>query len=181
MDTKTFQKLLFFGTDYIYQDSYENEKLKRLHSKSASVFIKSTMGIMFNIVFSASGFACYPMYLFWFKNERPMTIPIILPFTHPETTLGYYENIANQLVINVTGFFGNIGLECLTAFLINNVFVAVETLCFEMEEFAVGLKSGKIADMEKKLRLRNFLVQVQDIDRQEKKFKKVEQQLKICI
>lgn len=63
-----------------------------------------------------------------------MTVPVILPFTNPETTEGYYQNVANQMILNLTGLFVNIGIECISVFLVNNIHVAIETICFELDE-----------------------------------------------
>lgn len=97
-----------------------------------------------------------------------MTIPVILPFTDPETTAGYYQNVSHQLVMNAVGLFGNVGIECISTFLISNVVVAVETICFELGEFSDILKTDDKAAVptnNNKLRLRNLLVQMQDVDR----------------
>lgn len=131
----------------------------------ARKFVKSSISIMIVILNSGTPFICYPTYLYLFKNARPMTVPVILPFTDPETTKGYYQNVANQILMNLVGLIGNVGLECISSFLINNIHVAIETICFELDEFGNLLETEVEKTDDKRLLLRNILIQIQDVDR----------------
>lgn len=93
-----------------------------------------------------------------------MIVPIKLLFTDPDnSTIGYHLNVFNQLLICECGILGNLGFECISLILVNNVMVAVETICFELKEFNNSLSSDTA--LEKKMKLRNILVQIQDVDR----------------
>lgn len=105
-------------------------------------------------------------YLMLFKGEYPSIAPIILPFTDLDnSTVGYYLNLINQIAICEVGIFTNIGCECMSVFLVNNVMVAVETIRFDLKKFNNLLSSDKVSYLEKKIKLRNILIQMQDVDR----------------
>lgn len=163
--SKKYKNILLFAGNFVYQDSYNKAKLKITHDNCARRLIKSAVGIMLTIIFSSFPTVLYPVYLHFFENARPMIVPIILPFIDPETTNGYYKNICNQLVFCIVGLMGNVGIECISAFWVNNIEVSIETIRFELNELSDALLSDIGTELNKKMKLRNILIQMQDVDR----------------
>lgn len=110
-------------------------------------------------------FVVYPLYKYIFENAHPMTIPIIIPFTDPDTNFGYYINVSNQLFISFLGIIINIGIEFVSSMLVNNIWVGVSSIKYALHEFSdfIRREPHKIRDI--KYRLRNILIQIRDLDR----------------
>lgn len=86
-----------------------------------------------------------PMYNILFTDDKEMIIPVILPFIDPNTTNGFYLNVANQLVISGFGAFivpGSELVSCITsnnltvtAHMINNSLIEFNELLNEQQKF----------------------------------------------
>lgn len=160
-----YQSLIFFGGNYIYPLGSESEKLRKAHDEAATMMIRSSLTILAAITLSSLVFAMYPMYTYIFENAHPMTIPIVLPFLDPDTSFGYYLNVANQLFISFIGIFGNIGIEFISSMMVNNIWIGVSSVQCALDEFSEFVKQKPNATLDMKYRLRTILMQIRDLDR----------------
>lgn len=165
---KIYQSLAFFGGEKIYTDYNQNSDPNyiRICDQSAIKLLKDTAITLGIIVGSMNVYLGFPIYSFWFNHELQLPIPVLLPFTDDESSLGLLFNFINQLFVCLVGLSGNIGIEIITCILKNNVWAATEAIGYSIDEFSGAIESSEFKLIRMiDLKFRNILVQVQDFDR----------------
>lgn len=165
---KAYQSLTFFAGDRIYtnveQDS--NPDYIKVCNLSAIKLFKSTSTMLGIVATSMIILLIFPMYAYIFKHDIQLPIPVVLPFTDLESKIGITLNVANQVFISLIGFSGNIGIEIITCILKNNVWASTIAICHAIDVISECIEHPE-NDMKRliDLKLRNILIQVQDLDR----------------
>lgn len=129
----------------------------------ADELLKNAMFICLVLSIGSLTYSIYPLYLFVMKGEHLNLIPIILPFTDPETNRGYYINLANQVIIAATGIIGNYAIEIGFTVMTNNLWAASDVIKYDLNEIVLGIKRGETKEV-RSAKLRNVFVQIQDVD-----------------
>lgn len=165
---KMYQSLVFFAGEKIYTDvhPYSNPKYIRVCNECAIKLMQNAVVTLAIIIGSMNVYVSFPVMASMKTNEVPLPIPVILPFTTYDTSMGLFLNAVNQMFVALVGLAGNLGIETITCILKNNVWVSTVVIGHSIEEF-----SDYITQTEPKLlrvvhcQFRNILVQVQDLDR----------------
>lgn len=133
-----------------------------LDERADELIRKSTI-ICLALSIGALTYSIYPFYLFVMKGEHPNLIPIVLPYTDPDTNWGYYINLANQAIIAAAGITGNFAIEIGVLALTNNLWAASDVINYDLNEIVLGFKRGETKEV-RSAKLRNIFVQIQDVD-----------------
>lgn len=167
--TKRLQSLVFFGFDYIYRQHYDDRNMARIHDNSARGLQKNVFFVTLTIIVSTLCFAIYPIYLMIFKKVRLITVPLLLPFTNPQENLFDFQmNCIHQLGICSLGFVANVGNDIISCFLLNNIDMAIRTICWDLHVYG-ELLNGQTAvyrwTLEMKEQLRKIWKKTQDMNK----------------
>lgn len=128
-------------------------------------FVKDTLVLIAVLIISLVVFAAYPL-LAYFVQKKKMALQLILPLTDPETDFGFHINTMHCLVLSIIAAMTIIGIEIFSCVLINNLDTGVDIVKYSIEKFDVDLKrKAKKKQLEIRLKLRDILVRIQDLDR----------------
>lgn len=157
------QIFIFFGHDYLYPSEKRSELSMILGNRALELMKKSALSVL-ALCLASVAYAIYPFYLYLAEGSHPMPIPIILPFTDPETNTGYYLSLANQGFIMCLGIIGNFAIEIATTLTTNGMWAASDIINYRLNELGIGATRGE-AESVRKAKLRNILIQIQDLER----------------
>lgn len=165
---KQYQSLAFFAGDKIYTNIEKDSDPKYIETcdRCAINLLKSTSKTVGIVILSMTVMLLFPPYVFLFKNDIQLPIPVVLPFTDLESKTGLIINFVNQLFLCLIGATGNIGIEIVTCMLKNNVWASTGAICYSVDTISEAIERPeghmkRIID----LKFRNILMQVQDHDR----------------
>lgn len=162
---KRFQNLLLFAGEIIYKDNYEIRKHREISDKSAAHLMSSSIKVLVVVSIGLFCFLMFPLYAYLFMNQRPMIVPIVLPFVDENTDSGYYINIAHQLVSGVVGVTAVIAIELMNCIFKNNIYAAKESIIYSLDELGTMLRENTTFSMQMQMEFRNVLIKIQDLDR----------------
>lgn len=131
---------------------------------SAIRLIKVTTEDMMLFVVSAFFLLALPVYLYFFKNEHELLLPLILPYVDPDTRDGFILNCTHQLILASVGICGMLGVEFEKQICKNAVWVQSVVTCYQLDEMDVYLKQETKHEYEIKMRLRDVLAKTRDFD-----------------
>lgn len=156
--------LILFGGDFIYPN-HKDDSHGRLLDLRANKLILGAIGVL--LVISSAGliFVTFPLCSFFFHGEMSMIVPLILPYTNPESNDGYLINLFHQVILAYFGLTANFGIEIISCLLIGNLRAGVDTVNDSVNKLNESLKEKEKLTLEHSYRLRNILVQIQDLDR----------------
>ena len=157
---RLFQALVWFGGDVVFKEKGEG-KLAEVLDKRANNLLQMTMIICVLLAVGCLAFVITPLYSYLFLGERPLFIPLAFFFLDTETFSGYYANLGYHCVLFMTAIPCNFGIQIAISIIPNNLLAAVDLVILSMED----LSQSNQSDVENTHRLRNILVQIQDIDR----------------
>lgn len=167
-----YQSLIFFAGDNIYTDIKRdsNPNFIRVCDESAIKLLKNTIKTLIVVVGSMNMYLGFPMFSYTFHNDLQLPIPVLLPFTDDESSVGLLVNFLNQIFVAGIGLSGNIGLEIITCILKNNIWVSTVAIGHSVDEYTQEIIENKNKDrftdrVFNVLEFRNILIQVQDLDR----------------
>lgn len=146
-------------------DHYETKKHHEISDKSAKQLLSSALKVLTIVVSGMLAYLLFPAYAYFFLNQRPMPVPILLPFIDYTTDTGYYINIAHQGLFGLIGTTGIIAIELMNCMLKNNVYAAKESTIYSLEVLAGMLKQSPTFTDQAIREFRNVLVKIQDLDR----------------
>lgn len=156
----------FFAGLNIYTGYHKTTDTKygRIGQQSALKLLSNTIKITGIISISSAIPASFSIYALLIKHEILMPVPVLFPFTDPETINGIILNFLNQLFVGIVGFTGSIGIEMTTILIKNSVWTMAVATCYAIDELV-----EKMTQSASKVRVdyvfRNILLQSQDIDR----------------
>lgn len=162
---KRFQALVLFAGESIYKDHYETKKHREIDDKSARHLMSSSIKVLVVVSTGLFCFLTFPTYAYFIMDQRPMPVPVLLPFVDEKTSSGYYINIAHQLVFGVIGSSAVIAIELMNCMLKNNIYAAKESIVYSLDVLGAMLRTNTTFSLQMKMELRNVLVKVQDLDR----------------
>lgn len=162
---KRFQALIFFSGEYIYKDFDEPIKYTKVCDESVGQMVKVAFEDLALFILAMLIMNVLPAYLYFFKNERELVLPFILPFTDPETNLGYYINQTHHVIYGFIGVCGLTGIEFINEILKNAVWVQSVAICYSFDELNEFIEKKAGDDFQLDLRLRDILAKVCDSDR----------------
>lgn len=109
------RRLYHFGAHNVYANSDISPKNRAVCDNMAIYLMTCTIRVNLMVFFSYSFLIWAPLYKNLYTDEHEMMLPIILPFTDPETDTGFTINLINQLISVLMGTFvipGNNKLIC---------------------------------------------------------------------
>lgn len=165
---KILKSITFFPIEkiYSYVDDESNREYANVCNQSAIKLIKDTMKTLAIIMISVTIFSMFPMFASFQSDEVEFMIPVLFPFTDLESQTGIIVNMLNQFVSGSIAMTSNIGIEILNCILKNAVWSSANAVCYSIDELSPILrKSKQISSKVIDYRLRNIVIQVQDIDR----------------
>lgn len=157
------QIFLYFGCDYIYPAS-KDKKLTQILDARANQLFQTLLKVSAALIIAIVIYIIYPSYLFVTEGAYPMPVPLLLPFTNVESTIGYSLILFNQIIIAVPAIIGNFAIEFGTAVTTNSMWGAADHINYRLEELAQGVVEGEAVTI-RKAKLRNIFIQIQDLDR----------------
>lgn len=142
--------------------SHLSEELKKILGKRADSLMVNCVVVCIILIGSSGFFVAYPIFVFFFKNERVLPMPLPLPFTTAEEN--FYLNVGHQCFALFIGLLGNYGVEIGIAMVINSLWAASDIIVYNMKQINEKLEKGvdrAACDMQ----YRNVLAQFQNLDR----------------
>lgn len=147
--------------DYIFVNSNVSTKTYEVCDRMAIAHIKSTATAIFVLVVGFSIGGLHPL-MTCLSDERILFVPVIFPYTNPESLNGFYINFTHQIIVGVIGSLGVFVCEMITC-VIRNVFVTVAAVVeHSISEFTELIKMDKRISKTKKFHFRNIILKILD-------------------
>lgn len=108
-----------------------------------------------------------PMYKTLFTDENEMMIPIVVPFTDPDSPNGFLIAMGYQGLVSLGGLFIVPGSEIVSCVMKNNVAAIAAVIENGLTEFQDRLRKDKRFLPKHGIPFRNLIVQIMDFDRSE--------------
>lgn len=162
------RRLYHFGADYVYKNSDISPKNRAVCDKMAIYLMTCSIRVNLMVFLSYSFLIWAPLYKNFFTDEREMILPVVLPFTDPETDLGFTVNMVNQMISVLLGTFVIPGTEIVTCILKNNVTATAAVIENSLLEFKCMARKEKIFSNKCIWEFRNIIMKILDFDRLEK-------------
>lgn len=154
------QALLNFGRDILYNQNFQGN-MREVMDSSAIRLIRDTFINFGLLALGLAALLVNPIYLFLFKGENAIILPLSLPFIDNKSDLGYISNAAFHLAMFCSLGTALLGLEALLSIILNNLQTATDVAVHNMKEMG---DMEKFESLECARRLRNLLLQIHDID-----------------
>lgn len=105
-----------------------------------------------------------PFYLYFTGGQRPIIVLVLLPFTTFETDWGYLVNLANHMFIGTFSCLINIANDSSLAMITVNMWAGADVIQYSLKNLEDRFRrnGNRTEQIEK---LKNVLVQIQDMDR----------------
>lgn len=155
--------VLFFG-DAIYSEDIVSKELKAILGKRATELMLSAGGVCLVLVVSSIITVLYLLYTFIFEGDRPLPIPVELPYTDVYEGYGYLINMAHQAILLYIGIMGNYTIEIGMAIFLNNLWAAADVIIYSIKKIDDSFNDGTSSYI-RDIQFRNVLNQIQDLDR----------------
>lgn len=162
---KRFQRLLRFSEKHIYNNFHISKGIYEVSDQCAIDLLIGAIKLESLIVVSISTFSVLPMYSLLVKKEYDLPVPIVLPFTEPETPRGFWMNMPHQMMYCVFGLLAIALIELVTCILKNTVAASSSIICQMFKDLDKNLHSPDKFEIEQIKMFYNNLKQVQDFDR----------------
>lgn len=160
------RRLYNFGADYMYAKCDDNSPRNRnVCNKMAIYLITCSITVNLFVILSYALALGAPLYKTSFTDENEMILPIILPFTDPDTPNGFLINYTYQMMICMTGSLVIPACELIYCILKNNVSVTAAVIENALVEFEIRLKQDDTASKDIYFEFRNILLKILDFDR----------------
>lgn len=109
-------------------------------------------------------FVAYPLYSLVFLGHRTWILPFLIPGIGLDTTSGFYMNISYEMLCSIQAIFGTVGFD-----LFFTLSICHYSTCIALIENSINemMQNDGITSMpvdEIRLRMRNVMRQLQDID-----------------
>lgn len=144
-------------------DSSVPSKYHDLCEKMLKVLIRNIIIIVAAILFSYFIFGVGTLYVIIFEGKRATFLGTELPFIDINTDLGYAINMIFQTLVTLVAIIGNLSIEITACFAYNAIETVPYLFHLESEQISDELKSSGM-NLRVKLRIRNMLMQVQDLN-----------------
>lgn len=152
-----------FGNINIYKDTNEPSKYHDLCEKMIKALIKDIIIVVLAIIISYWTFGAGTLYAIFFQGARVTFLSTELPFFDINTTSGYAINFIQQSSTTIVGIIANISIEICGCLAYNAIETVPDLFHLESEELAKELKLNGMS-LSAKLRVRNILMQAQDLN-----------------
>lgn len=154
--------LINFGGKYLYVDDNKPTKYKQFCEENIGKLIRRIKTIWTLILVSFGLFAIGPFYVFFFKHTRVTVLNTELPFLHiNDSNVAFAVNLIQQFTCTVFALIGNLAIEAGMCLVNDAIEISPEVINFSLCELANDTTSS----LHLRLRMRNILMQVQDLDR----------------
>lgn len=128
-------------------------------------FVTSTFKVLLVILISFSFIGIVPIYKLIYTDERELIYAVILPFTNPETDMGFIINTINQMISVLIGAPAAIAVETITSLLKNTISTFAALIKCSLTEFDNSLKDDKHFNEKQHWELNNIIKKILDFDR----------------
>lgn len=173
---KEFRSFAYFVGEKVYPDfdAKCSASYVKVIDESAIKLGTSTIKTVTIIVVSMIIYLIFPVVAYIQSKELHLPIPILVPFTDLETKNGIIINLSNQSSIAIMLIVGNIGIEMITCMMKNSVWAITVAICHTMKEITEMTEKresnpesnpASSSDYEIDYYMRNFSIQVSDLDR----------------
>lgn len=162
---KRFQNILFFSGELIYRDAYETKQQREVSDKSAIHLLTTALKVLAILFIGILCYAIFPVYAFFFKSQRPLFIPILLPFVDSSTTIGYFVNIVHQCAFGMMGGAAVVSIELINCLLKNNIYAAKASIIYSLGVVSGMVKQNSTDTSQIRMEWRNVMLRLRDYDR----------------
>lgn len=131
----------------------------------ADQLIKDSIRTVTMVTLSMMMFVAVPMFLIIFLRQQHMIMPIILPFTDPESDDGFYLNFIHQIGFGLLGPCAIVGIEMCTCVNINAAMTAAAIIRTDLEDLELALHTNSTFTAHRAQEFRNIIVEIQDFHR----------------
>lgn len=151
-----------FAGDYIFVNSNVSAKTSEVCDRLAIDFIKHIVIVMviLGAAFSVGGFQ--PALKTFLSDERILFIPIVMPFTDPNTPNGFYLNLVHQMAGGALGIIGIFVVEMVTCVVRNTSITIAAVIVNSISEFIDLLKINNRFPRKNKWHFRNIIQKLLD-------------------
>lgn len=154
-----------FAGKYIYAECNSSKRRYNICDQMANQLIKDSIRTVTMVTLSMMMFSALPIFLTIFLHQQHMIIPIILPFTDPESNVGFYLNFIHQIFFGLLGPFAIVGIELCTCININAAMAAAAVARTDLEDLEIALHTNSTFTAQRAQEFRNIIVEIQDFHR----------------
>lgn len=165
MSTDRFKikNVVNFGSINIYMDTKMPSKYHTLCEVGIKALIKDIVIVGSSIILSYTVFGMGTLYAIIFKRARVTFLGTELPFVDFDTDIGYLINMLQQSFICGIAVMANMAIEISGCLAYNAIEMVPDVFHLESEGLDAELKSNGMS-LNAKLRVRNILMQVRDLN-----------------
>lgn len=131
----------------------------------ANQLIKDSIKTVTMHTLSMMMFSAVPIFLIIFLHQEQMIIPIILPFTDPESEYGFYLNFIHQIFFGLFCPCAIVGIEICTCVYINAAMTAAAIIRTDLGDLEFALHTNSTFTVQRTQEFRNIIGQIQDFHR----------------
>lgn len=135
-------------------------------NKRAQILMKDTLVILVFLIFGAMMFTAYPFILYIRLEIFPMIVPVTLPIVNPDSTVGFFCNFVNSLLIAVPSTIGTLATEICFSLIVNNVWTCAEIVKYNADTLSNWSdRNGIVAIRNRKWHILQMARQIADINK----------------
>lgn len=152
-----------FSGKYIHVDDERPPHYRKLCEKFVENFERTIMVVMGLLLISYNLLGFWPLCLIVFRRERITLLNIEFPFMDNYSDIGFMINLSISSFMSVFALFSNTAIEFGACLVLNAINSIPDVFRFEIQELETELNSNGMSSVTK-LRLRNILMMIQDLD-----------------
>ncbi|XP_055322548.1 uncharacterized protein LOC129578273 [Sitodiplosis mosellana] len=156
--------LATFSGKFIYADDKESTEYNRICEKNVTKLIKNVVSVSVIVIFAHLLILVGPIYAYIFKDMYITPLATHLPFLEKDSSTEFLWSLAQQCVIALYSITGNLTVEIITCLIIDTVNSVPELIWLNLKQLADGVQKEH-SRLRVHIRLRNVLIQAQDLDR----------------
>lgn len=154
----------FSGT-HIYPNSKISPRNYAVCNRMANELVTGSSKIVLIMFISVGIGIATPLYKLFFTNDREMILPVVFPFTDPDTERGFYINLASQYVSCLSGFIILPGCELVLCAFKNSFTAYAAVVDNDIHELGCQLEHGQVFSHKHTLLFRNIILKILDFGR----------------
>lgn len=164
-DQEGLSVMFSFAGKYIYAKCNSSRSRYNTCNRMADQLIKDSIRTGTMVTLSMMLFVAVPMFLVIFLRQQHMIMPIILPFTDPESDDGFYLNFMHHIFFGTLGPCAIVGIEMCTCVNINAAMTAAAVIRTDLEDLELALHTNAKFTPERAQQFRNIIIEITDFHR----------------
>lgn len=140
--------------------------MEKLLQKHANILLRNICILAIILLIATTIFYTIPVYMYLVLGQLQPLLPHRFPFLDMHTPWGYAITFVVHVEITFCVTIPNVGHDCTFAMILSSFAAGVDLIKYSLNELSEILtKQGAQIDVARKAKLRNILIQTQDLER----------------